>query len=165
MSPAVARDGGGGQGGGPQRGSGVHLSRRAPPLFPYSHEIRNQWGAFRASFNVHDLDVERLILDQPHHFHMERPNNYFFASYFLKETRAGNRYWLLPDELRSILSLLDRRLRDLEDRFYVSIVDFENNVIWPAVSRASNVFEARFPRRSTNGSCRSCRNTPSWNGE
>lgn len=119
------------------------------PLFPpYSHEIRNQWGAFRASFNVHDLDVERLIIDQPHHLHMERPNNYFFASYFLKETRAGKPVLVCYQmNFDSILGLLDRRLRDLEDRFYVSIVDFENNVIYgQPVSRASKYFfEARFP--------------------
>jgi two-component system phosphate regulon sensor histidine kinase PhoR len=119
------------------------------PLFPpYSHDIRNQWGAFRASFNVRDLDLGRLVPDQPHHLHMERPNNYFFASYFLKVTREGKPILVCYQmNFDAILGLLDRRLRDLEDRFYVSIVDFENNGIYGhPISRDSKYFfERRFP--------------------
>jgi hypothetical protein len=62
------------------------------PLYPpYSYAIRNQWGAFINSFKVKELGLADKVLDQPHHLHMERPNNYFFATYVLKETRKGSR--------------------------------------------------------------------------
>jgi len=119
------------------------------PLYPpYSHEIRNQWGAFRASFDVRELDVEHLAVNQPHHLHKERDNNYFFATFFLKETRKGERILVCYQmNFDKILDLLDRRLRDLQDKFYVSIVDFENNGIYgQPISRSSKYFfETRFP--------------------
>jgi two-component system, OmpR family, phosphate regulon sensor histidine kinase PhoR len=119
------------------------------PIYPpYSHDIRNQWGAFRASFNVRELDVAHLAVGQPHHLHKERPNNYFFATFFLKETRDGERILVCYQmNFDKILDLLDRRLRDLQDKFYVSIVDFENNGIYgQPISRSSKYFfETRFP--------------------
>lgn len=119
------------------------------PMYPpYSHDIRNQWGAFRASFDAKELDLGNLAVDQPHHLHKERPNNYFFATFFLKETRKGERILVCYQmNFDKILELLDRRLRDLQDRFYVSIVDFENNGIYgQPISRSSNYFyETRFP--------------------
>ncbi len=119
------------------------------PLYPpYSYEIRNQWGAFRSSFNVRELELDRLVLNQPHHLHKERPNNYFFATYVLKENRAGERILVCYQmNFDKITSLLDRHLRDLQDRFYVSIVDFENNGVYgQPISRSSKYFfETRFP--------------------
>lgn len=117
------------------------------PIFPpYSHEIKNQWGAFRSSFNVKELDVENLILGQPHHLHKERRNNYFFATYILKETDKGERILVCYQmNFDKILELLDIRLRDIQDKFYVSIVDFDNNGIYgQPLSRSSKTYEARF---------------------
>lgn len=119
------------------------------PLYPpYSYEIRNQWGAFRSSFRVKELGLDRLTLDQPHHLHMERPNKYFFATYVLQETRKGSRILVCYQmNFDKIMALLDNHLRDLQDRFYVSIVDFENNGVYgQPISRSSKYFfETRFP--------------------
>ena len=79
---------------------------------------------------------------------MERPNNYFFATYVLKETRNGSRILVCYQmNFDKIMALLDSRLRDLQDRFYVSIVDFENNGVYgQPISRSSKYFfETRFP--------------------
>jgi two-component system, OmpR family, phosphate regulon sensor histidine kinase PhoR len=124
----------------------LHLDSNYP-LYPlYSREIKNQWGAFRSSFNIKDLEVEKLILGQPHHLHKERPNNYFFATYILKETDKGERILVCYQmNFDKILELLDVRLRDLQDKFYVSIVDYDNNVIYgQALSRSAKIYEARF---------------------
>ena len=122
---------------------------RNTPLYPpYSHEIRNQWGAFINSFKVKELELEDKVLDQPHHLHMERPNNYFFATYVLKETRSGSRILVcFQMNFDKIAALLDLHLRDLQDRFYVSVVDFENNGVYgQPLSRTSKYFfETRFP--------------------
>jgi two-component system phosphate regulon sensor histidine kinase PhoR len=119
------------------------------PLYPpYSYAIRNQWGAFINSFKVKELELEDKVLDQPHHLHMERPNNYFFATYVLKETRNGSRILVcFQMNFDKIAALLDRRLRDLQDRFYVSVVDFENNGVYgqPLLRTSKYFFETRFP--------------------
>jgi two-component system phosphate regulon sensor histidine kinase PhoR len=114
---------------------------------PYSYDIRNQWGRFHASFKVKELNLDRLVLNQPHHLHKERPDNYFFVTYLLRETRDGSRilvcYQMNYDR---ILVLLDKYLRDLEDRYYVSVVDYENNGVYnPPIPRSSKYFfETRF---------------------
>jgi two-component system phosphate regulon sensor histidine kinase PhoR len=119
------------------------------PLYPpYSYEIRNQWGAFRSSFRVRELDLDKLALNQLHHLHMERPNKYFFATYVLKETEKGSRILIcFQMNFDKIMALLDSRLRDLQDRFYVSVVDFEGNGVYgQPISRSSKYFyETRFP--------------------
>jgi two-component system phosphate regulon sensor histidine kinase PhoR len=119
------------------------------PLYPpYSYAIRNQWGAFINSFKVKELELEDMVLDQPYHLHMERPNNYFFATYVLKETRNGSRILVcFQMNFDKIAALLDGQLRDLQDRFYVSVVDFENNGVYgQPLSRTSKYFyETRFP--------------------
>jgi two-component system, OmpR family, phosphate regulon sensor histidine kinase PhoR len=118
------------------------------PLFPpYSYEIRNEWGAFRSSFKVKDLDLDQRELDQPHHLHMGRANRYFFATYFIKETRKGTRMVVVYQmNVDKIIVLLDRLLRDLQDRFYVSIVDYENNGVYgQPISRSKYYVDARFP--------------------
>ena len=126
----------------------LHTDSDWPLYPPYSHEIRNQWGAFRASFKVRDLDLDRMALNQPHHLHMERPKNYFFATYALTEARDGSRILICYQmNFDKIMALIDSRLRDLQDRFYVSIVDFEGNGVYgQPISRSSKYFyEARFP--------------------
>jgi two-component system, OmpR family, phosphate regulon sensor histidine kinase PhoR len=119
------------------------------PLYPpYSYGIKNQWGAFRESFKVTDLDLDRIALDQPHHLHMERTNNYFFATYVMRETRKGSRILVCYQmSFDKIIDLLDERLRDLQNGFYVSVVDFEGNGVYgQPISRSSKYFfEARFP--------------------
>jgi two-component system, OmpR family, phosphate regulon sensor histidine kinase PhoR len=119
------------------------------PLFPpYSYEIRNQWGAFRASFKPNELNLERLAPNQVHHLHKERPDNYFFASYVLKQTAKGKKVLICYQmNFDKVAALLDRNLRDLQSDYYVSIVDFENNGIYNApISRSSKYYyESRFP--------------------
>jgi two-component system, OmpR family, phosphate regulon sensor histidine kinase PhoR len=113
---------------------------------PYSYEIRNQWGRFHAILK--EIDLDNLPLNQPHHLHKERPDNYFFMTYVLRETMDGSRILVCYQlNFDSIIALLDRHLRDLRDRFYVSIVDFENNGVYgQPISRSSKYFfETRFP--------------------
>jgi two-component system, OmpR family, phosphate regulon sensor histidine kinase PhoR len=121
----------------------------AYPIYPpWSYEIRNSWGAFTAAFKVKELDIEHLAVNQSHHLHKERPDNYFFASYVLKESRNGDKILIVFQlGFEKILALLDKHLRDLQPNFYVSIVDFENNGIYnQPISRSSNYFyETRFP--------------------
>jgi len=120
-----------------------------PPIYPtYSNEIRNLWGAYRNSFNLKDIDLNRLALNQPHHLAKERPDNYFFASYVLKEDRKGQRYLVcFQMNNEKIIALLDRYLRDLQANYYVAVVDFENNGIFnQPISRSSKYYyETRFP--------------------
>jgi two-component system phosphate regulon sensor histidine kinase PhoR len=126
----------------------LHPDSNYPLYPPYSYDIRNQWGAFLASFKVKELNLEHLPLNQPHHLHKERPNNYFFATYILRETQTGTRILVcFQMNFYSMVALLDRSLRDLQDRYYVSIVDFENNGIYgQPISRSSKYFlENRFP--------------------
>lgn len=118
-------------------------------LFPqYSYEIRNLWRAFRASFKPSELDLEQIALNQVHHLHKERPDNYFFASYVLKQTAKENEVLICYQmNFDKIVALLDRNLRDLQTDYYVSIVDYENNGIYNApISRSSKYYyETRFP--------------------
>lgn len=119
------------------------------PIYPpYSFEIRNQWGAFRASFDVNEIDLDNLVPGQPYHLHKERSKKYFFATYMIGETSDGSRILVCYQmNFDKIISLLDRQLRDLQERFYVSVVDFENNAIYnQPVDRSSQFFfETRFP--------------------
>jgi two-component system, OmpR family, phosphate regulon sensor histidine kinase PhoR len=118
------------------------------PLYPpYSHEIRNQWGRFQANFKVKDLPLDTLPLNQPHHLHIERPKDFLFVTYMLRETQDGSRilvcYQMNYDKL---VDLLDKYLRDLQQRgFYVSVVDYENNGVYSQpFSRSKYSREARF---------------------
>lgn len=119
------------------------------PLFPiYSYEIRNQWEAFGANFDVKELNIESLNLNQPHHLHKARAGDYFFASYVLKENREGERILVCYQmNIGRITQLLSRHLHDLQDRFFVSIVDYDNNEVYgQPISRSSKYFfETRFP--------------------
>jgi two-component system phosphate regulon sensor histidine kinase PhoR len=119
-----------------------------PVYPPYSYEIRNLWGAFRNSFNIKEIDLSRLGINQTHHLHKERPDNYFFASYVLKEDRKGQRYLVcFQMNIEKIIALLDRHLRDLQTNYYVSIVDLVYNGIYnQPISRSSKYYyETHFP--------------------
>ncbi len=119
------------------------------PLYPpYSYDIRNLWGAFRASFDPRELNLNRLAVNQTHHLHKERPSNYFFASFVLKENHKGEKVLVCYQmNFDKILALLDRYLRDLQTNFYVSVVDYEGNGIYKEpISRSSKYYcETRFP--------------------
>jgi two-component system phosphate regulon sensor histidine kinase PhoR len=114
------------------------------PLYPqYSYDIRNEWGAFRNSFRVKELELNNKPLDQPNHLHMERPNKYFFATYVLKENRKGSRILVcFQFNFDKIVAMLDKDLRALqEEGYYVSIVDFDNNGVYnQPISRTSKYF-------------------------
>jgi two-component system phosphate regulon sensor histidine kinase PhoR len=118
------------------------------PIYPpYSYDIRNQWGRFLTSFKLRELDLNDIPLNQPHHLHKERRENYFFATYVLKETHNGSRVLVCYQmSFDKIIALLDWQLKGLQD-FYVSIVDYENNGVYnQPLSRSSKYFcEARFP--------------------
>lgn len=117
------------------------------PLYPlYSHDIRNQWGVFRASFIEKELDLGHLAIGEPHHLHKERP--YFFASYVLRTTRKGNKILVCYQmNFDKIIALLDKHLRDLKTTSYVSVVDYENNGVYeqPIPRSSKYFFEKRFP--------------------
>jgi two-component system, OmpR family, phosphate regulon sensor histidine kinase PhoR len=119
------------------------------PLYPpYSYEIRNQWGRFHASFKLKELNLETMPLNQPHHLHKERPDNYFFVTYVLRETRDGSRLLVCYQmNFEKVIILIDKYLRDLQKEYYVSIVDYENNGVYgQPISRSSKYFlERRFP--------------------
>jgi signal transduction histidine kinase len=124
---------------------------------PYSHDIRNQWRAFQSSFVIKELDIEHLALDQPHHLHKEGPGNFFFATFIKKETHLKK---IHPKDTHkkdhilicfqmsfdSIMSMLDTCLRDSQNNYYVSIVDFENKGIYgqPIPQTSGYFIEARF---------------------
>jgi two-component system, OmpR family, phosphate regulon sensor histidine kinase PhoR len=111
---------------------------------PYSHDIRNQYKAFRDNFEIKELD---LALGKPHHLHKERPGSFFFATYILKETHKRERILICFQMNRdSVVAMLDNYLRELKNDYYVSIVDFENKGIYgEPISRTSGYFmEARF---------------------
>jgi two-component system, OmpR family, phosphate regulon sensor histidine kinase PhoR len=126
------------------------------PIYPpYSNEIRNQWGAFQSSVKLRDLGLNNLSLNEVHHLHQERRNNYFFASYVLKENGKGERILVCYQmNFLKLISLIDKNLRTLQDgepgnplRFYVSIVDYDNNSVYnQPIPRSDKYFyETRFP--------------------
>ncbi len=126
----------------------LRLGDTVPIYPPYSNEIRNAWGAFRASFRPGELNLERLGLNQAHHLHKERQEKYYFASYVLKEDAAGKRILIcFQFSFEKIIALIDKTLRDLQPGFYVSIVDFDNNGVYSQpIARSSKYFyETRFP--------------------
>ncbi len=126
------------------------------PIYPpYSNDIRNLWGAFQSAFKLKELDLNSLNLNEVHHLHKERPHNYYFASYVLKENSRGIRYLVCYQmNFLKIISLIDKNLRTLQDgepgnplRFYVSIVDYDNNSVYnqPIPRSGKYFYETRFP--------------------
>jgi len=104
--------------------------------------------AFQLSFK-RELKPERLRVDETNHLHREREEGYFFASYVLRQNRKGEKilvcYQMNKDKL---IALIDKFLRDLSPKHYVSIVDFENYGVYQApVNRSVKYFyERRFPK-------------------
>ncbi|MBZ5498092.1 MAG: HAMP domain-containing histidine kinase [Acidobacteriia bacterium] len=116
------------------------------PVFPhYTNEIKNSWGAVCASYK--ELNRRQLVANQTNHLHKERSDNYFFASYVLKEDRRGEQYLVFFQmNIDKTLALADRYVRDLQAVFYVSIVDFDNNGVYSQpIPRSKYFFEMRFP--------------------
>ncbi len=119
------------------------------PVFPpYTKEISNSWALVRKSFG--EIDLSHLAVNQTNHLHKERPDNYFFTSYVLKEDRAGERYLVFFQmNIDKIIALVDRTLRKLQPDYYVNVVDFDNVGVLPQyqpISRGAKYFmEKRFP--------------------
>jgi two-component system phosphate regulon sensor histidine kinase PhoR len=83
-----------------------------------------------------------------HHLHQERANNYFFASYALRQDRKEERYLVCYQmNVDKLISLLDRYLRPLQADFYISIVDYDDNGIYlqPLSKSGKYYYETRFP--------------------
>ena len=122
-------------------------NRNNYPLYPpYAEAIRNSWGAIRAA--VRELDPERLVPNQTHHLHKERPDNYFFVSYLVKENAEGEKILVcFQMSFEKIIALLNNYLRDLQTNFYVGIVDFDNVGVYnePRNRAAKYFYEMRFP--------------------
>ncbi len=118
------------------------------PIYPqYSNDIRRQWRAFQSSFKLKELNLNSMNLNQVHHLHMDRPNNYFFASFVLKENGKGVRILVCYQmDFDRIISFIDRNLRDLQNSYYVSVVDYDNSGVYgQPISRVSKYFhEERF---------------------
>jgi hypothetical protein len=96
---------------------------------------------------MNELNLDSIPLDQPHHLHKEKVDNYFFVTYVLRETRDGSRILVCYQmNFDKMIALLDNYLRNLQG-FYVSIVDFDNNGVYgQPISRSSKYFtEKRFP--------------------
>lgn len=117
------------------------------PVYPaYSESIKNSWGAMRAA--VRELDPDHMVPNQIHHLHKERPDNYFFVSYMVRENAAGEKILVCYQmSFEKIVALLNTFLRDLQTNFYVSIVDFDNVGVYnePRNRSGKYFYEMRFP--------------------
>jgi two-component system phosphate regulon sensor histidine kinase PhoR len=122
------------------------LDSKYPVYPPYANEIANSWHQCGTSFE--ELHKKHLVVNQTNHLHKERPDNYFFTSYVLKEDRSGQRFLVFFEMNKDrILAMVDRYLRELQPDFYVSIVDFDNNGVYsqPLPWSKYYYFERRFP--------------------
>jgi two-component system phosphate regulon sensor histidine kinase PhoR len=124
------------------------LSSPYPVFPPYAREISNSWALARNSFQ--ELDQSTLVVNQTNHLHKERPDNYFFCSYVLKQNRDGQKFLVFFQmNIEKVLALVDRHLRKLQPDFYVNVVDFDNVSVNPQTqpfSRNAKYFlEMRFP--------------------
>jgi two-component system phosphate regulon sensor histidine kinase PhoR len=124
------------------------LSLNGNLLYPaWSPEIKDLYSTFMRSFKTRELNLDRLRPDETNHLHKERREDYFFASYVIKENRRGEKI-LVCFQMNhgKILALLDRYLKDLRSVYYVSVVDYENNgVSGPPLDRVKYFHESRFP--------------------
>ena len=132
----------------------------------WSPEIRDLHAAFTRSFKTRELNLDRLRPDETNHLHKERREDYFFASYVVKEDRRGEKIVVcFQMNHGKILALLDRYLKDLGSVYYVSVVDYENNgVVGHAVGPGQVLLRVRaFPAPFINGCFRWFRaTTPRW---
>lgn len=117
-------------------------------LFPnYRDEIRNFYGAVRTHFRDKDLSLPTLPVNEVRHLHKERRDNYFFASYVMKENRKGEKILVcFQTTLDKSKQLVDKYLGELEPTQYVRIVDFENNGVYGDLpSSGKYIVQWRFP--------------------
>ncbi len=119
------------------------------PIYPrYSNKIADSYDKIGRVFR--ELDLSLLSVNQILHLHKERPDNYFFTSYVMKEDARGERYVVFFEmNIAKTITMMDTFLRDLYSDFYVSIVDFDNIGVYsnsqPISRSAKYFFEKRFP--------------------
>ena len=114
---------------------------------PWQEDLRQFYYPFRRSFHCRELELSRLQPGETNHLHKDWQDDYFFASYALKENRDGARLLLVFQTNPSkIIDLIDKYLRDLSG-YHVSIVDFDNNAIYnePVIRSGKYFHESRFP--------------------
>jgi two-component system, OmpR family, phosphate regulon sensor histidine kinase PhoR len=124
----------------------MRLDSNYPLYPPYSDDIRNSWGAMRASYR--ELKLDELAFNQPHHLHKERPDNYFFMTYVMKQNSNGQKFLVcFQMNIERIVTLLDYYLRPLLPTCYVAVVDFDNNGVYVEPMPRSGKYynEMRFP--------------------
>jgi two-component system phosphate regulon sensor histidine kinase PhoR len=127
----------------------IFRTTSAYPIYPpYSSGISTSRDQVIRAFR--DLDLKSLSLNQILHLHKERPDNYFFTSYVMKEDSHGERYVVFFEmNIQKTIAMIDSFLRDLHSDFYVSIVDFDNIGVYsnsqPISRSAKYFFEKRFP--------------------
>jgi two-component system phosphate regulon sensor histidine kinase PhoR len=121
------------------------LDSDLPRYPPYSRKIANSWDQIRKTFR--ELDRKRLVVNQTNHWHKERPDNYFFTSYVLKEDSRGEKYLVFFEmNFEKTIAMAERYLKDLQADFYVSIVDFDNNGVYSQpLPRIKYYYDTRFP--------------------
>ncbi len=110
------------------------------------YPVRSLPQAFQHS--LRELKLNQMRLDETNHLHRERGEGYFFASYVLRQNRKGEKILVFYQMNRDkLIAMIDKFLRDLSPKHYVSIVDFENYGVYQApVNRSVKYFyERRFP--------------------
>jgi two-component system phosphate regulon sensor histidine kinase PhoR len=131
-------------------GGGSALYERL--LYPPYESIRRSWNVIRSA--LLEINVGRLTLNQIHHLHMERTNDFLFMSHVVKQTETREKILVcFRMDADKISGLLNSYLRDLQSPtdqgggVYVSVVDFENNGVFrEPIPRSSKYFyEMRFP--------------------
>src|SRR5262245_28371371 len=119
-------------------------------LYPTSYLNLPSYRSFRRSFleKARDLNLAGLRPDETNHLHREKGEDYFFATYVVKESRKGERI-LLCFQMSSYgnVGLINRYLKDLQNTHYISIVDYENNGVLsePLARTLRYYYEPRFP--------------------
>jgi two-component system phosphate regulon sensor histidine kinase PhoR len=119
-------------------------------LYPPSHPNDQVYAAFRRSFFGRNAELKfaELRPDETNHLHREKREDYFFATYVIKETRTGEHILLcFQMNFDANIALVNRYLKDLRNSHYVSIVDFENNAVFgePMQRSVKYYYERRFP--------------------
>lgn len=125
-------------------------------LDPAGRQLHPAWrngrlqGEFDRSFRhrARELDLVSLRPDQTNHLHREKAEEYFFATYVIKESRKGERIVVVFQmNVDRCIALIERYVKDLQEH-YVGIVDYENNAVFGGpVERVGTryYYEARFP--------------------
>lgn len=117
-------------------------------LYPsYSNAIRNAYAAVRKHFSDPALRLDQLPLNQIRHLHKERRDNYFFASFTVKENLAGERIvvsFLIGFD--KSIQFMNKYLQDLGQKQYARIIDSENSgVVGDLPTSGKYIVQSRFP--------------------